>query len=183
MSARRTIGALCLVVASAIVVPAAAAQVAATAPDAKQYPVLASLLDWLKSNAKDARNCSATVAMTLSARAAYEKTRSDAEAAEALARGLVAQSKGAIDEPRAKLLADGYVRTAQQFMPLPAQAAGIAIAQLCRSAVERADRPFADGVLVQRLVADSRACTSSGFVEKASNYVPLECVAKTMSRR
>jgi hypothetical protein len=163
--------------------PAVATGQAPAPPDPARYPTLASLSAWLRSDAKEAKNCSATAAMALSARAALDRTQSDASATDVIAQGLLSASKGQLDAGRARTLASGYVRIAQSFRPLSAEASGIGIAQLCRSAVERGDRPFGDAALLKRLVDDARACTSSGFAEKMSNYVPLECVVTVMAKR
>ena len=176
-------GAAQLLAACLALAPAVAGGQGPAPPDPARYPTLASLSAWLRSDAKEAKNCSATVAMSLSARAALDRTKSDAAATDQMGQALMSASKGQLDLAQAKSLASGYVRIAQSFKPLPQDASGIAIAQLCRSAVERGDRPFGNPALLKRLVDDAKACTSSGFTEKMSNYVPLECVVTVMAKR
>ncbi|HVE48651.1 MAG TPA: hypothetical protein VNG69_03410 [Casimicrobiaceae bacterium] len=158
------------------------AQTAQT-PDARVYPNLASLVDWLKGGSQDARGCATTASMTAAARTAYEQTKSEAQAAQIVAQRIVQMGRGKVDAMTAQKLAAGYSRTAVVFSALPANASGIAIAALCRTAVARKDRPFADEALQQRLIASSRACLAVGFSEKSTNPAPLECVVKIFDKR
>ena len=177
---------LAVVAATLIAASAASAATAATdaAPvDATRYPALAALTGWLRSDAREARNCSSMVALSLSARAAYEKTQSEPAAVHNIAASLQQVSGGKMDAAVANQLASNSVRTAVQFLPLPREAAGMGIASLCRSAVSRADRPFADDRLVDRLVVDARACLSAGLASGTTTPLALDCVVKTFERR
>lgn len=151
--------------------------------DPAVYPMLASLSTWLRSGASDAKNCSATAAMTLSARSALEKVRSDSAAIDELADALGKANKGALTAAQARALATSYVRMAQPFLVLTPEAQGLAVAQLCRSAVERGDKPFANAALLKRIATEAQRCSASGFSDAASSYLPLECVVRTVARR
>lgn len=155
----------------------------AQTPDARVYPNLASLVDWLKGGSQEARNCGTMAAMTAAARSAYDQTKSEAQAAQIVSQRLIQMGRGKLDALTAQKLAAGYSHTAVVFSPLPTNASGIAIAALCRTAVARKDRPFADEALQQRLIASSRACLSVGFSEKSTNPAPLECVVKVFDKR
>jgi hypothetical protein len=176
-----------LAVVAAALIAANAAFAATTATDAApvdaaRYPSLAALTGWLKSDAREARNCSSMVALSLSARAAYEKTQSEPAAVHNIATSLQQVSGGKMEASVATQLASSSVRTAVQFVALPREAAGMAIASLCRSAVSRSDRPFADDRLVERLVVEARACMS-GLASGTTTPLALDCVVKTFERR
>lgn len=160
-----------------------AAAGAAPGPDARIYPNLASLVDWLKGGTQDARNCATMASMSAAARTAYDQTKSEAQAAKIVTQRLIQMARGNLDPGIAQTLAAGYSRTAVLFSPLPSNVSGIAIASLCRTAVARKDRPFADEPLQQRLIASSRACLAVGFSEMTTNPAPLECVVKIFDKR
>ena len=149
-------------------------------PDPKRFPELASLQGWMKGKTREARACSANVRFSVLARTLLDRTKSEEQVAAALEKPVTDASAGRATPPQVRKLAASYARTAALFSPLTPDAAGIAIAQMCRSATERLDQPFVDEAMIKALVGKAKGCAAP-YAKVV--FGTLECVAKTMKAR
>ena len=134
----------------------------------------------MKAKTREARACSGTVRFSVLARSLLDRTKSEEKTAAALEKPVLDASAGRATPTQVRTLATVYARAAALFSPLTPDAAGIAIAQLCRSAIGRRDKPFDDEAAVRALVDKAKACAAP-----YARVLPatLECVARTMQAR
>lgn len=115
---------------------AAAAQLPTT-PDAKAYPQLAAMREWLGAGSPQARQCALSGGLFLEANDLYRQTRSEERTADTLTRKHAA-SLGDHERERLAAIVTHVTSLAAAFADLDAESAAIAFSRMC---MDRAQKP------------------------------------------
>lgn len=125
------------VVAFLLTLPLTAFAQLPPSPDAKAYPELAAMKQWLEAGSPQAQQCALSGGLFLDANALYRKSRSEERTVEAMMRANAPKLARADQERLAAIVAN-VTSLAAALVDLDAESAAIAFARMC---VGRAQKP------------------------------------------